>query len=204
MLRNVILIILLFSCIIFNSCRDRNKSSVQPGTALVIYVQPFDGFPASQTQYVYTALKKIYSAIEVKKSIPMPQSAYYTPRGRYRADSLIKILSNMVDAGHKVIGLTNKDISTTKNGVADWGIMGLGFCPGKACVASTFRVAKNNTNEQLFKVAIHEMGHNFGLPHCNEKYCFMRDAEGGNPTNEEKEFCAKCKTILIKQGWVLK
>ena len=202
MLRNLIFPVLW--CMIFSSCKSRENSSTIAGTAVVIYIQPFDGVTAAQTQHVYTALKKIYSGIEVKKPIPLPPSAYYPVRNRYRADSLIKMLSDRAEAGHKIIGLTSKDISTTKNGVADWGIMGLGFCPGKACIASTFRLAKNNINEQLFKVAIHEMGHNFGLPHCDVKYCFMRDAEGGNPTNDEKEFCAKCKAILTRHGWILK
>jgi len=29
----------------------------------------------------------------------------------------------------------------------------------------------------------------------------MRNAEGHNPTNEEKAFCAKCKAYLQKKGW---
>lgn len=175
----------------------------QAATVIVIDIQPFDGISDAQVRYVYTELKKIFSAIEIKRSMPLPAAAFYKPRNRYRADSLIHFLSNRAIAGHKVVGLTSKDISTTRNGVADWGIMGLGFCPGKACIASTYRVSKTQTNEQLFKVAIHEMGHTFGLPHCEEKYCFMRDAEGGNPTNDEKEFCTKCRSFLQKQGWVL-
>jgi archaemetzincin len=35
------------------------------------------------------------------------------------------------------------------------------------------------------------------------KTCFMRDAEGGNPLNEEKEFCSTCKSFLVKKGWRL-
>jgi archaemetzincin len=31
----------------------------------------------------------------------------------------------------------------------------------------------------------------------------MRDAEGKNPTNEEKEFCKDCKKQLQKKGWKL-
>lgn len=54
---------------------------------------------------------------------------------------------------------------------------------------------------QLFKVAIHELGHTEGLPHCPVKSCFMRDSEGRNPTNEEKEFYPKCKKQLIDKGW---
>jgi archaemetzincin len=149
-------------------------------------------------------LKKNYSFITIKKPIPLPKTAYYHARNRYRADSLIYFLRDYTVAGHKTIGLTNKDISTTKDGIADWGVMGLGFCPGNACIASTFRLSKTETNTQLFKVAIHELGHTFGLPHCVVKSCFMRDAKGGNPTNDEIEFCSKCKSILVKKGWNIK
>jgi hypothetical protein len=29
----------------------------------------------------------------------------------------------------------------------------------------------------------------------------MHDAEGKDRLNEEKEFCKKCKSVLIKAGW---
>jgi archaemetzincin len=32
----------------------------------------------------------------------------------------------------------------------------------------------------------------------------MRDAEGGNPTDEETGFCPSCKEFLIRKGWQLK
>ena len=79
--------------------------------------------------------------------------------------------------------------------------MGLGYCPGKACIASTYRLSENKRKQQFFKVAIHELGHTEGLAHCPEKTCFMRDAKGGNPINEEKEFCESCARQLNKRGW---
>lgn len=60
----------------------------------------------------------------------------------------------------------------------DFGVMGLGYRPGKACVASSFRLNKENLDEQFYKIAIHELGHTQGLSHCPEKMCFMRSAEG--------------------------
>ncbi|WP_326521356.1 matrixin family metalloprotease [Rhizosphaericola mali] len=102
------------------------------------------------------------------------------------------------------LGLTSFDISTTKNSIKDWGVMGLGFEPGKACIASDFRLSSNEKLMQLFKVSIHELGHTQGLKHCKVKSCFMRDAEGRNPTNEEIEFCKTCKHTLISKGWRFK
>jgi archaemetzincin len=123
---------------------------------------------------------------------------------RYRADSLIAYLSKTTKPGFLTIGLTDKDISTTKEKIADWGIFGLGYCPGKSCIASTFRLKGKNRFEKLFKVAIHELGHTQGLDHCPVKTCLMRDAEGKDHLNEEKEFCGKCKSVLVKAGWALK
>jgi archaemetzincin len=102
-----------------------------------------------------------------------------------------------------IIGLTTKDISTTKGKFKDWGIMGLANCPGTACVVSTFRLNKNKLSEQFYKVAIHELGHTSGLPHCKEKSCYLRDAEGGNPLDEEVAFCKRCTSHLKSKGWKL-
>ena len=139
--------------------------------------------------------------MDLKKPILLPSLAFYPKRNRYRADSLIHFLDRMTLDGQITIGLTSKDISTTKGDIPDWGVMGLGFCPGKACVVSAFRLSKGQMHEQLFKVALHELGHTEGLPHCPVRTCFMRDAEGRNPINEEKEFCPKCKAMLILKGW---
>lgn len=79
----------------------------------------------------------------------------------------------------------------------------LGYQPGSSCVVSTFRLSKINLPDQYLKLSIHELGHTQGLPHCPDKTCFMRDAEGKNHTNEETGFCPKCKAVLIEKGWVL-
>lgn len=76
-------------------------------------------------------------------------------------------------------------------------------------MASTFRLKGKNRLEKLFKVAIHELGHTQGLArtkskHCPEKSCLMRDAQGKDNWDQLKEFCPKCKPVLIQAGWALK
>lgn len=166
-----------------------------------VTIQPFGDFSIHYINYVVNRLRPIVGEIQISTPISIPQLAYYKPRNRYRADSMIGWLRKRTDRKHVTIGITSKDISTTKGQHHDWGIMGLAFRPGNACVISSFRL--KNKRDELFKVMIHELAHTRGLPHCPIRSCYMRDAEGGNHTAEENGFCIDCKSYLIKKGWIL-
>jgi len=185
---------------------QHQKSASLPKTVrklLVIDIIPFKDMPVGLTKYIFSEFIKIYPNTRLLPPIPIPLSAYYPARARYRADTLIRQLSAKTISGHVSLALTTKDISYTKDKFADYGIMGLSYCPGKACVASSYRLDTKNLKDQFFKIAIHELGHTQGLPHCPVKECFMRDAEGKNHTDKEKFFCPQCKKVLIKSGWLL-
>lgn len=197
---NHLLIFFLF-IVFFISCEKINEN-LSANKPIIIDIQPLGDFSNNQIEFVYHELLKIYPNIKINTPIELPKKAFYKERNRYRADTLIRYLSVITSKGHVTIGFTNKDISQTKGTINDYGIMGLGYKPGKSCVVSTFRLSKEHLSTQLFKVAIHELGHTQGLPHCPETSCFMRDAKGKNHTDEEKDFCKKCKIVLISKGWL--
>jgi archaemetzincin len=192
----------LFACTQDNSRVNNNPKSEDNKVTLII--QPFDGFPETETQIIADELRKVYSKVTINKNSPFPSNSINSSGKRYRADSLIKYLSKQAPKNTLIIGLTNKDISTQKGKNKDWGVFGLGYCPGKSCIASNFRLKGKNRSEKLYKVAIHELGHTQGLPHCPEKTCLMRDAKGKDVLDEEKEFCKKCKQVLMSADWALK
>jgi len=119
---------------------------------------------------------------------------------------------NKSDSLDFVLGLTSKDISVTKKDkwgkiktptykYADWGIMGLAYCPGTSCIVSTFRIQHSNPKTHFTrfkKVAVHEFGHNLGLPHCPDKTCVMTDAVESVKTidNAKLALCNDCKNLL--------
>jgi archaemetzincin len=179
------------------------KNTPIPKDIAIIDIQPYEGLSEDIVNYVYSELKKVCPEVNLLKVKVVPKRAFYKPRSRYRADTIIALLRDITLEGHVTIGLTNKDISTDKGAIYDWGVMGLGFLSGKACVASTFRVSKTKVKEQYFKVAIHELGHTQGLQHCPDLTCLMTDADGKNTTDKEIGFCKKCKAHLIKKGWKL-
>jgi archaemetzincin len=213
LLLRIFTISLLYSCNGINNDGSKTESvnnKRKNKEKLSLIIQPFDGMPISTTNLVAEQLKEIYSGdIIINNSIPLPKKALNYNKTRYRADSLIRYLATLVKDAQLIIGLTNKDISTTKGKDTDYGIMGLGYSPGKSCIASTFRLKGKNRIEKLFKVAIHELGHTQGIAksktrHCPVKTCLMRDAEGKDHLDELKDFCSKCKPVLIKAGWELK
>jgi archaemetzincin len=172
-----------------------------PPASRVFVIQPFSDMPTGQTNLIYKKMKDISPKTILRNAIPLPLSAYYSQRNRYCADSIINYLDHFGSADTVIIGLTTKDISTTKGKIIDWGVMGLGFQPGNACIVSTYRLSKTNLSDQLFKISLHELGHTQGLPHCKNKFCYMRDAEGGNHLDEETNFCASCRSFLESKGW---
>jgi archaemetzincin len=187
--------------VLLTRCSNAPGKKVNADKPVTILVQPFKDIDTNDVDYVVVGLKKNYPYIRVKKSLALPSNAWNASRRRYRADSLINFLNSNSKEAEVVIGLTNRDISTTNGSVADWGVMGLGFCPGRACVVSTFRLSPQYRRAQLFKVSMHELGHTQGLQHCKVKTCLMRDADGRNSINEEKEFCIQCRSVLSKKGW---
>jgi archaemetzincin len=175
----------------------------------VIAVQPLGPVKAERLAVVKQGLEQAFGVtVEVRKSSPLPKSAWYAPRSRYRADILLDHLHET--AGPKppvVIGITEKDISCTKDEHVDWGIFGLGELDGRTCILSTFRLGARGADEKklrerLRKVAIHEVGHVTGLPHCPQAGCVMQDAEASIETvdRESGAFCEECKTASLK--WI--
>lgn len=198
-LAKIVFCFTLFSLIF--SCEKSKDNAVKNGEEITILIQPFEDVKPKQLAEISENIRKIYPKIKILEPIDFPKNAYYQPRNRYRADSIIKYLRTKTPNNCVTLALTNKDISVTKGKVADFGVMGLGYRPGNACVASSFRLNPKNKNEQFYKIAIHELGHTQGLKHCPDKTCFMRDAEGKNPTNEEKDFCQNCKKVLRSKHW---
>ena len=191
---------IIFISLIF-SCEKSKDNAVKNGEEITILIQPFEDIKPKQLSEISENIRKVYPNIKVLKPIKFPENSYYQPRNRYRADSIIQFLKFRTPKNSVTIGLTNKDISATKGKIADFGIMGLGYRPGSACVASSFRLNSKNRNEQFYKITIHELGHTQGLKHCPEKTCFMRDAEGENHTDEETDFCKNCKKVLQQKHW---
>ena len=185
-----------------------------PGNgAGVLYLQPLGGCGGKTqgTEQVVAALRAFYPIeVRVLECQELPRNAYYAPRKRYRAERLLTHLNERLPTGGwRILGLTDVDISTTKGSYPDWGVMGLGELPGTATVISSFRCRKQARNpahaiERLAKVAVHEIGHTLGLPHCPTRGCLMENAMGKVVTTDrERDFCARCRGLAKQNGFTI-
>lgn len=120
----------------------------------------------------------------------LPTSAFYPPRNRYRAEKILDYLKT-ISSYKNTIGITTKDISTTKDQYFDWGVMGLGRY--NVCVVTTYRLG--GSYERAVKVAIHEVGHCLKLPHCSNTFCVMTAGDGTakNLDHSSRYLCSSCK-----------
>jgi len=184
---------------------------------MVIGIQPYGNVKQSLIDTVQQTIQQVYEfeSVITLKHKPLPKSAFVTIKSpRYRADSIIKILKlEKPDTIDYIIGITTKDISTTKRDkhgevlkpkskYVDWGIFGLGYRPGPTCLLSTFRIKSENRNkfiDRMKKVCMHEIGHNLGLKHCKTgPKCVMRDAAESIRTIDDVDLklCLTCKSLI--------
>ncbi len=169
-------LILLF---LFSSCVERGaefRVKVEAKKEKIILLAFLNNSNSTLQSYLSKEVSTFYRCkVEINTTLNLPKEAYYHPRNRYKADSLLEFLK-AIEGYDKIIGLTDKDISTTKGNIPDHGVFGLGYCPGKSCVASNYRLGKSNI--KYLTVILHEIGHTYGLPHCPNTECLMTDAKG--------------------------
>lgn len=186
-----------------NACKEVESVS-KP--LKMVHVYFFEGFNQSIGEATINELKNIFDSVAFEGVISFPDSAYYAPRNRYRADKLIRHLRALQSSSSDlVIGFIPKDISCRVHGYEDFGVMGFTILPLHTAVVSTHRLkVKSRLQSDFLKLTLHELGHADGLHHCkNDSTCYMRDANGQNHFPELNGFCEKCQAHLAKRGWKL-
>ncbi len=166
-----------------------------------IYIQPLGKVNTTTIHKVKKSMELFYHrSCEIKPMVNFTPDILADSKTRYEAGNILRKFSS----NKNVLIITEKDIATAKGNIKEWGVFGFGYRPGSTCVISTYRLKRKVVNAQfidrLNKVAIHEIGHNIGLPHCTSgnKHCLMNDAGGtiAQVDNEQILFCNKCNSLI--------
>jgi len=139
------------------------------------------------------------------KECDMDVSKFYDPaRRQYNANLLLESLSSRAPVGYmKYMGLFRGDLFIP---ILTY-IFGQAALNGPFALASLFRLrnelyglAPDNDLmlERFGKVVIHELGHTFGLIHCNNPVCIMRSSTYVEDLDMKyMEFCQECQDLLL-------
>ncbi|MEI7725046.1 MAG: archaemetzincin family Zn-dependent metalloprotease [Bacteroidota bacterium] len=131
-------------------------------------------------------------------------SEFYDPaRRQYNGNYLLKHVDALpVPESNKTLGLFNVDLFIP---ILTY-IFGQAFLGGRSGIASLYRL--NNTSygmkmdgalllDRFKKEVIHELGHTFGLIHCNNPTCVMRSSTYVEDIDQkDHSLCLKCRNEI--------
>ena len=156
-------------------------------------------------------LEQIAKAVQTEFGLPVnvreghiDLGEYYDPaRSQYNANTLINVIDSMkFPESVKILGLFNVDLFIP---ILTY-IFGQAYLSGKSGIASTYRLNNERygmpQNEQLLldrtkKEVIHELGHTFGLIHCDNPICVMRSSTYLEDVDQKKQnLCHRCQEKL--------
>ncbi|MFA0752300.1 MAG: hypothetical protein IMHGJWDQ_000047 [Candidatus Fervidibacter sp.] len=124
------------------------------------------------------------------KSLPLPPG-FVTPRRQWLADGLLAQL--LVPNGYdRVVGVTEVDLVVPPLNF----VFGLAEKGGKRAIVSVARLKDRHlkrTEERLLKEVLHELGHTFGLGHCQDPNCVEAFSNTLADTDRKGPgFCPRC------------
>lgn len=131
-------------------------------------------------------------------------SSFYNPgRRQYDANMILEAINKRAEKGFlRTVGLLRVDLYIP---ILTY-IFGQAALNGNIAIASLFRLRNElyglkADNELLInrfgKVVIHELGHTFGLIHCQNPVCIMRSSTYVEDLDQkDKDFCHSCRQKL--------
>lgn len=178
----------------------------EAGTKGVISVLPLGRVDTDVLHVVADGLQAILRVpVDLRAAIPIPQETFMEARQQYNAMAIIKRLdTKLVGNSLKVLGITSKDIC---NPILTY-VFGEAYMDGRAAVMSCFRLFMSTIGkpiprelflDRVVKVALHEIGHTFNLPHCHTDRCVMRASNNLAELDEKLNYlCSYCEVFLME------
>ncbi len=209
MILSLVLVATLISCGNNNAStgHHQNKTDIaqqSPSVPKQITVYRYGDFSPREARQLADALSEYFPhVVFVDEPLALPHKYYNRERNRYQGTGLLRHLTTL-RKDDCVLGLTGEIIFKGNELSPTFGIMGLSPVGTYVCLLSDKipKGGKTHTADNLTKLALHELGHAFGLQHCaRDEQCYMQDAEHKMKFPQTTHFCDSCKKPLMAKGW---
>jgi archaemetzincin len=175
-----------------------------PGVASAIHILNTSTFDDEQLEELSQVVDRAFGLRTYVTSARLKlDRAFDTSRGQYNSTALLaQLVNEYSDSSEKKIAVVGVDLFIP---VLTF-VFGEAQLNGIAAVVSTHRLAnpfygmKEDTKlsfKRLEKEVVHELGHTFGLYHCNQFECVMRSSTYVEEIDLKRlEMCSNCSAKL--------
>ncbi len=154
--------------------------------------------------FLRSELEKIFEGeVKIAEGLEHPDYAYSPERDQYHSSQILEKMKKANLKGcHRVLGVTNVDLYVPSLNF----VFGQADFNDKVAVISVIRLRQEYyglpKDEKLFqsrslKESAHELGHTYGITHCQDPECVMHFSNSLKDTDiKSHNFCTECKSSL--------
>jgi archaemetzincin len=170
----------------------------------MIFILPIGGIPSPIVDSISSHLEKVFETeVRTIEEMGIPESAFDPLRNQYKGEAILRFIPSR--EGY-TLGIIDEDLYSP----------GLNFIFGiadpirRVAIISITRLKPSFWGEpededlymeRIKKEAVHEMGHLYGLPHCDNPLCVMFFSNTiGDTDRKSSDFCKSCKKLLKEKG----
>lgn len=169
-----------------------------------ITLLPIGSIECDLLDWLQPRLEAIFDRqVDCQSPIDIPEKSYDPERKQYLSTAILDKLQRQLPPWTlKLLGITNVDLFVPYLNF----VFGEAYVDGKAAVISLHRLRPEFHNqppnpdllrERALKEAVHELGHTFGLSHCDDPRCVMRFSTDIADTDRKgPDFCPNCARVL--------
>ena len=143
------------------------------------------------------------TSCRVRNEVVDVKFAHHAARGQYHSTAILERLQSISPNGNSnLLGVTAVDLFVP---IFTF-VFGEAQLAGNCALASLYRLSEEHyglpadeakLRERLTKEAVHELGHTFGLRHCEDWQCVMASSHSVELVDVKSvEFCGDCARLV--------